>query len=125
MDMAVSRTMQQAILLITMGAPPDQGGINQKNLAAMQELFKNESVGRVLIADYTTKAEFVVPKISELLDPRKYEVIDRDINMGLNNILVGGEKFANQESKVEVFWADYAKAGKPLLMGSCFLKLKR
>ena len=103
MDMAISRTMQQAILLITMGSEPEKGGINQKNLTAMQELFKNESVGRVLIADYTTKAEFIVPKISDLLDPKKYEVIDRDINIGLNNILVGGEKFANQESKVEVF----------------------
>jgi len=103
MDMAISRTMQQAILLITMGAKEEEGGVNQKAMAAMQELFKNESIGRVLIADYTTKAEFVVPRISELLDPKKYEIIDRDINMGLNNILVGGEKFANQASKVEVF----------------------
>lgn len=103
MDMAISRTMQQAILLITMGAKEEDGGVNQKAMAAMQELFKNESIGRVLIADYTTKADFIVPKISELLDPKKYEVIDRDINMGLNNILVGGEKFANQASKVEVF----------------------
>ena len=105
MDMAIARTMQQAILLVTMGNDPDKGGINQRNLAAMQELFQNQSVGRVLISDYTTKAEFVVPKISELLDPKKYEIFDRDINLGLNNILVGGEKFANQESKVQVFLA--------------------
>jgi hypothetical protein len=103
MDMAISRTMQQAILLITMGAKEEEGGINQKAMTAMQELFKHETVGRVLIADYTTKAEFIVPKISELLDPKKYEVVDRDINIGLNNILVGGEKFSNQSSKVEVF----------------------
>jgi len=125
MDMAVSRTMQQAILLITMGAPPDQGGINQKNLAAMQELFKNESVGRVLIADYTTKAEFVVPKISELLDPRKYEVIDRDINMGLNNILVGGEKFANQESKVEVFLGRLRQGREAFVNGFLLPEIKK
>jgi hypothetical protein len=105
MDMAIARTMQQAILLVTMGNDPDKGGINQRNLAAMQELFQNQSVGRVLISDYTTKAEFVVPKISELLDSKKYEIFDRDINLGLNNILVGGEKFANQESKVQVFLA--------------------
>ena len=105
MDMAIARTMQQAILLVTMGTDPEKGGINQRNLAAMQELFQNQSVGRVLISDYTTKAEFVVPKISELLDSKKYEIFDKDINLGLNNILVGGEKFANQESKVEVFLA--------------------
>jgi len=94
MDMAIARTMQQAILLVTMGAEPEKGGINQKNLESMQKLFENESVGRVLIADYTTKAEFVVPKIADLLDPKKYETVNNDINLGLNNILVGGEKFS-------------------------------
>lgn len=103
MDMAITRTMQQAILLITMGAEPDKGGINQKNLQAMQQLFENQSVGRVLIADYTTKAEFVIPNIGGLIGPEKYEVVDRDIQIGLNNILIGSEKFANQSIKVQVF----------------------
>lgn len=105
MDMAIARTIQQAILLVTMGAEPDKGGINQKNLESMQKLFQNESVGRVLIADYTTDAKFVVPQIGELLDPKKYEVVNNDINLGLNNILTGGEKFSNQQSKVDVFLA--------------------
>jgi hypothetical protein len=103
MDMAITRTMQQAILLVTMGAEPDKGGVNQKNLEAMQKLFENQSVGRVLIADYTTKAQFVIPDIGNLIGPQKYEVIDRDIQIGLNNILIGDEKFANQSIKVQVF----------------------
>jgi hypothetical protein len=103
MDMAVTRTTQQAILLVTMGADPEKGGVNQKNLQAMQALFENQSVGRVLIADYTTKAEFVIPDIGSLIGPEKYEVVDRDIQIGLNNILIGSEKFANQSIKVQVF----------------------
>ena len=110
MDMALTRTMQQMILLVTMGTEPDKGGVNQKNLAAMQNLFENESIGRVLIADYTTKAEFVIPKIADLLDPKKYEVVDRDIQMGLNNVLVGSEKFANQSAKTDVFIARLTQA---------------
>ena len=105
MDMAVARTMQQAILLVTMGAEPEKGGVNQRNLEAMQQLFENESVGRVLISDYTTEAKFVIPDIGNLLGPQKYEVVENDIQMGLNNILVGGEKFANQAIKTEVFLA--------------------
>lgn len=35
MDMAVSRLVNQAILLITMGAEPDKGGVNNKNITAM------------------------------------------------------------------------------------------
>jgi hypothetical protein len=48
MDQAITRTVENVILLITMGAPPDKGGINHHNLKAMQDLFRNESVGRVL-----------------------------------------------------------------------------
>jgi hypothetical protein len=103
MDMAVTRTTQQAILLVTMGTDPEKGGVNQKNLQAMQSLFENQSVGRVLIADYTTKAQFVIPDIGSLIGPEKYEVVDRDIQIGLNNILIGSEKFANTSIKVQVF----------------------
>jgi hypothetical protein len=104
-DMAIARTMQQIVLLVTAGAKPEEGGINQKNLEALRRLFENQSVGRVLIADYTTKAEFVVPAIAELLDPKKYEVVNRDINIGLNNVFAGEDKFANQQQKVELFIA--------------------
>ena len=99
MDMAISRTMQQAVLLVTMGTDPEKGGVNQRNLEAMQKLFENESVGRVLIADYTTKAEFVIPNIASILNPAKYEMVNKDIQIGLNNILVSGdEKFANAQN---------------------------
>lgn len=104
-DMAIARTMQQIVLLVTAGAKPDEGGVNQKNLEALRKLFANQSVGRVLIADYTTKAEFVVPAIGDLLDPKKYEIINQDINIGLNNVFAGSDKFANQAQKVELFIA--------------------
>ena len=103
MDMAVARTTNQAILLITMGAKPADGGVNQQNLMAMQKLFENESVGRVLISDYTTDAKFIIPDIGNILDPRKYDVVNQDIQMGLNNILLSDEKFANSSIKVQVF----------------------
>lgn len=125
MDMAVARTMQQAILLITMGTEPDKGGVNQKNLAAMQALFTNESVGRVLIADYTTKAEFVIPEIGNLLGPEKYEVVDRDIQTGLQNILLSGEKFANQSIKIDVFMARLRQARESFINEFLLPEIKR
>ena len=104
-DMAICRTMQQIVLLVTAGAKPEEGGVNQRNLEILRKLFENQSVGRVLIADYTTKAEFVVPAIGDLLDPKKYEVVNQDINQGLNNVFVSSDKFANQQQKVELFIA--------------------
>lgn len=125
MDMAIARTMQQAILLVTMGAEPDKGGINQRNLENMQKLFENESIGRVLIADYTTDAKFVIPQIAELLDAKKYEVVNNDINLGLNNILVGGEKFSNQQAKIEVFLARLNQARQAFLNDFLIPEIKR
>lgn len=126
MDMAVARTMQQTILLVTMGTDPDKGGVNQNNLTAMQDLFTNESVGRVLIADYTTKASFVVPEIGNILDPKKYEVVDKDIAMGLSSIITGGaEKFANQSVKVEMFMARLRQARKAFLNQFLMPEIKR
>ena len=125
MDMAIARTMQQAILLVTMGTEPDKGGVNPKNLAAMQDLFKNESVGRVLIADYTTEAKFVIPDIGNLLGPQKYEVVDSDIRIGLQNILVGDEKFANQSIKTEVFLARLNQAREAFINEFLLPEIKR
>ena len=124
-DMAVCRTMQQIVLLVTAGAEPEKGGINQKNLETLQKIFSNQSVGRVLVADYTTKVSFVIPAIADLLDPAKYEVIDRDINIGLNNVFLGGEKFANQQKKVEVFVKRLQQAKKAFLENFLIPEIKR
>jgi hypothetical protein len=103
-DQAIARSVQQAVLLITMG-DEKVGMPSEKNLSAMRRLFENQSVGKVLVADYTTDAKFIIPDIGSLLDPRKYEILDEDIRMGLNNILFGDEKFSNTSIKVKVFFA--------------------
>ena len=106
MDMAITRTTQQAVLLITMGSEMKNGtlNINQKNIEAMQALFQNQSVGKVLVSDFTTKAEFIIPDIAAILDPKKYEVVNTDIQQGLNNILIGDEKFSATSIKVNIFF---------------------
>lgn len=102
-DQAICRTVENVILLITMGAEPDKGGVNPNNLKAMQELFKNESVGRALIADYTTKAQFVIPDLNKVLGSEKYKIVNEDIKEGLQNVIVGSEKFSNTQVKAEIF----------------------
>lgn len=102
-DMAISRTIQQAVLLITAG-DKDIGPPSPAYQEALRKIFANESVGRVLISDYTTDAKFVIPDIGQILDPKKYEVVDRDIRFGLNNILFGEEKFANSSTKMDAFF---------------------
>ena len=103
MDQAITRTVENVILLITMGAEPDKGGINPNNLRAMQSLFKNESVGRVLVSDYTTNAQFVIPDLNKVLGSEKYKVLNEDIKQGLQNIVIGEEKYSATEVKAQIF----------------------
>jgi len=105
MDMAMSRSIEHAILLITTGERVDQygGGVNPNNVSKLQSLFKNPTIGRVLVADYTTKAEWAIPDFEKLLGPDKYTVVDRDIKEGLQTILIGEDKFANALLKAKVF----------------------
>lgn len=103
MDNALTRTIEHAILLITTGAEPDKGGVNPNNVRKLQEMFKNATLGRVLVADYTTKGEWLIPDFKELLGPEKYEVVDRDIREGLQTLLLGEDKFANAVIKARIF----------------------
>jgi hypothetical protein len=102
-DQAISRTVENVILLITMGAEPDKGGINPANMTAMQNLFMNESVGRVLVSDYTTKADFVIPDLKKVVGKEKYEVLNDDIKEGLMNVMLGNEKYNGQSAKISFF----------------------
>jgi hypothetical protein len=114
-DQAICRTIENVILLITMGTEPSKGGINHKNIKAMQSLLTNQSVGRVLVADYTTKAEFVIPDMNKVLGYEKYKVVNEDIKEGLQNILIGSEKFANTTVKAQVFFERLKEARKAFL----------
>ena len=110
-DQSVSRSLENIILLITMGNEPEKGGINPRNLEAMKELFGSEAVGRVLVADYTTKAQFVIPDVSNIIGPQKYEIVNQDIKEGLQNIFFEDAKYSNSEIKIKVFF-EKLKEGK-------------
>ena len=103
-DQAIARSVENVILLVTMGNEPEKGGINHNNLAAMQEIFENKSVGRVLVSDYTTQAQFVLPDLTLIMGEKKYEVLNRDIQEGLGNILVGESKYSDTELKLKLFF---------------------
>jgi len=127
MDMALTRTTQQAVLLITMGSELKSGAlnINQKNIEAMQTLFQNQSVGKVLVSDFTTKAQFIIPDIASVLDPKKYEVVNADIQQGLNNILVGEEKFSNSSIKTNIFFQRLQQGRQAFLNDFMMPEVKR
>ena len=86
-----------------MGAEPDKGGINPANMTAMQNLFMNESVGRVLVSDHTTRADFVIPDLKKVVGREKYEILNEDIKEGLMNVMLGDEKYNGQSAKISFF----------------------
>ncbi len=107
MDVELARKVEHAILLVTTGEAPSQfnggNGINQNNIARLQNLFTNQTLTRYLVADYTTKASWLIPDVKEILGSEKYKVVNEDIREGLQSILTGDDKFANAQIKAKIF----------------------
>jgi hypothetical protein len=103
-DGVLARTVEYAILLITMGAEKDKGGTNPESLKLLKEAFRSEQVGRVLVADYTTKAQFVIPDLNKIFGEAKYKIVNQDIAEGLMNIFFEQEsRQVNLTGKIKVF----------------------
>lgn len=104
----IARTVDYSILLVTAGSKErdmqtNGAELNQKLVNGIQALFQTESVGRVLVSDYTTNAKFVMPELNNIFGAEKYKVVNEDIANGLMNIFWGEEKFANSMVKIKVF----------------------
>lgn len=99
----IARTIDHAVLLITVGDEESGPEVNQQLIDEMNLLFRQESVGRIVVADYTTKMSFVTPDLNKILGSEKYETVNKDIADGLMNIFFKEEKFSNSSIKIKVF----------------------
>ena len=109
-EKVIARTVDYAILLITAGstereALSDGRGVKMNNalLTSLKTMFETESVGRVLVSDFTTKGQFIIPDLNKIFGSEKYKTVNEDIANGLMNIFWGEEKFANSMVKIKVF----------------------
>ncbi len=128
LDLSASRCMTQVILLVKMGYESKNGEymFDQTAATAMRELFTSESIGKVLCADFTTDAKWVVPELSNFLDPKKYQILNEDIKRGLNDVLTGGDsKFANQFIQTQIFVQRLQQAREAFLTNFLIPETKR
>lgn len=103
MDKILAKTVESIILLVTTGTDPEKGGINPEQIKAIQNLFKSGAAARVLVSDYTTKAEFITPELEKVMGPEKYTVVNQDIKEGLQNALLGEGRFGDTFIKTKMF----------------------
>lgn len=104
-DMSLVQTMEQVFMLVTSGSPKTQfdPGTNPNALRNLNTIFQNQTIGRVLVSTYDTKAEWKIPELKELLGKGKYEQVDKDIREGLGYAFFGEDKFANASIKAKLF----------------------
>lgn len=103
-DKITAQTVEQIILKVTAGAEPDKGGVDPNVMKTLEGIFAEDKVRRTLVADYTTKAEFIIPDLNKVLGSSKYEAVNRDIREGLQSLVSSGqEKFSNQMAQIKVF----------------------
>jgi hypothetical protein len=112
-EQIIARACEYMILLITNG--DKDNGTDQEVIDNIEELFKKESVGRVLVSDWTTKMDFIMPDLQKILGPAKYEAVNQDIANGLMNIFFGEQKYAESATKIKVFLERLKEARKTFL----------
>ena len=110
---AIARTIDYVVLMVTTG--DKDNGVDARVVQELQNMFKTESVGRVIVADYSTKAEFVTPDLNKVLGPEKYQVVNADIANGLMNIFFEDQKFANSYIKTLIFLERLNEARKSFI----------
>lgn len=103
LDTAIMRTIENVVLLITAGTEPSKGGVNPQTVGCLKEMFQNESVGRVVVADWTVKGEFIIPDLKKVLGPEKYEILNQDIKEGLQNALAMEGTYSGISAKMRIF----------------------
>ncbi len=101
-EQVIARTVEHIILLVNVGSE-ERDDMDSMLLEATTKLFATESVGRILVTDYSTNMEFVIPDLAKVLGPEKYIAVNRDISDGLMNIFYGEQKFSESMIKVKVF----------------------
>ena len=106
-DRQIISSLDSMLLLLTMGGAKGRDGTelppNPEHMAYMRTLFENKKAQRVLVADYTTKAEYVIPDIEKIIGKAKYEQVNEDIREGLQTVFGGNETFSNSVTKVKIF----------------------
>lgn len=127
LDMAIMRTVEMAILHVKHGESKTQhgGGINAAVGEALKNIFQNGTVGRTLVTDFTVDAEFIIPDLQKVLGPEKYTIINQDIREGLQNIIVGEEKYGNTQAKINVFLEKLREARQSFLNDFLQPEIKR
>lgn len=100
-ELAIAKQIDYMVLLVTMG--DKDNGVDAKVAESMRQLLTVDSVSRVIVADYTTKIEFIVPDFQKIMGPEKYEIINKDIAGGLMNIFFEESKFASGLIKTKIF----------------------
>lgn len=99
-DQGVLRITERMVLLLTAGSEDNP---QPETIRALQELMSSESLSRILVSDYTTKGEWLIPDISSILDPKKYDVVNTDIKEGLMAIFFSDGKFSDSKTKLDIF----------------------
>lgn len=100
-EISLARQVDYLVLLATFGSKDTEP--DQRKGHALQSLLTKASTSRVIVADYTTKLDFIIPDFNKIMGPEKYEVVNRDIASGLMSMSFDEEKYANSIVKTKIF----------------------
>ncbi len=129
-DQSISRSLESSILHAKVGYLGKDGEyvFSQAVADKLTELFKNKTVARTLVTDFSTDIQFIIPQVSDILNSEKYEVVNSDIQTGLNNLIFGSgtdDKFSSSVVKIKVFTEKIRRAREAFLNNFLIPEIRR
>lgn len=102
-DTIMWETIDMIILLINCGDEKTGAKYNHNIVNNITALMSNRGANRVIISDYTTKAQFVVPDLAKVMSPDRYKDLDRDISAGLMDLFSLSDNFSSSFVKIKIY----------------------
>ena len=86
-DLILQETIDQVVLLFTCGTEAGiLNGTNQKLVAGLTGLLSKRGASRIIVSDFSTKGEFLVPDLNKVMGSAKYESLDVEIANSLMDL---------------------------------------
>jgi len=105
-ELIITETVDMIVLLMRCGN--EAGALNGFNKGLVQhitQLMSARGIGRVLTVDSSVSGEFLLPDLNKVMDPKKYESLDREINAAMMDLfsLASSSNFAASYVTTQIY----------------------
>lgn len=103
-DQALLESIDLAVLFCTIGTEDgDLKGYNRSLIAGLTQMLSARGASRAIVAHYSAKAAFILPDLSKVMSPARFDSINSEINAGLMDLFAMSDTFSSSYVKSKIY----------------------